>query len=55
MGRQAVLQFACPECGERILLDDEMRDLLCESGCIVCGAPVDERDFALAPERASSV
>ncbi|MGM0398109.1 MAG: DUF7560 family zinc ribbon protein [Halobacteriota archaeon] len=54
MGSSAVLQFACPDCEETIYLDDGMRELLCEFGCIVCGAGVDERDFVLAPGPANS-
>ncbi len=37
--------FVCPECRRSFEVDDEMRETLLESGCVVCGAPVVEGDL----------
>ncbi|MFB6071640.1 MAG: hypothetical protein ABEJ88_01590 [Halobacterium sp.] len=36
---EAVL-FACPECGETMVVNPAMQDALEENGCVVCGASV---------------
>lgn len=38
--------FVCPECRRSIEVDDAMRATLLDVGCVVCGAPVTERDIA---------
>lgn len=50
MGAVQGYRFSCPGCGETIFLDEGMRELLRESGCIVCGAAVDESDFVATPQ-----
>lgn len=37
--------FTCPTCGERTLVDEPVRELLLETGCAVCGDPLDEGSF----------
>lgn len=38
--------FVCSECRRSIEVDDAMRATLLDVGCVVCGAPVTERDIA---------
>lgn len=37
--------FACPNCGERIVVNEPMREALLRSGCIVCDETVESNDF----------
>jgi predicted RNA-binding Zn-ribbon protein involved in translation (DUF1610 family) len=37
--------FACPECGETMVVNPAMRDALVENGCVVCGSAVPEDAF----------
>ncbi len=38
--------FVCPECHRSIEVDDAMRAMLLDTGCVVCGAPIAEGDIA---------
>lgn len=39
-------EFTCPECGQIIEVNEEMREAAIEHGCPVCGADVSAVDFA---------
>jgi uncharacterized protein (DUF983 family) len=39
-------EFTCPNCGERMLVDEETRVLLRDEGCAVCGDPPGGEAFA---------
>ncbi|WP_169331366.1 DUF7560 family zinc ribbon protein [Halobiforma nitratireducens] len=38
-------EFACPACGERTTVDDEVLEALLASGCVFCESPVSRSDF----------
>lgn len=38
--------FVCPDCGESMSVNASMRDALVANGCVVCSAPVTEKDFS---------
>jgi transcription initiation factor IIE alpha subunit len=46
MTSQRTHTFVCPECRRSIEVDDAMRAMLLETGCVVCGAPITESDIA---------
>lgn len=39
-------EFTCPECGQRIEVNDPMREATLTNGCPVCGASVTTDSFA---------
>ena len=39
-------EFTCPECGQTIEVNEEMREATLEHGCPVCSAAVSTADFA---------
>lgn len=39
-------EFICPECGQRIEVNDPMREATLSNGCPVCGASVSPEHFA---------
>jgi len=39
-------EFVCPDCGERIAVNDPMREALLATGCVVCGSPVSGSAFS---------
>lgn len=45
--------FACPECGETIEVDGQMREALVEQGCVTCGATVPASSFTEATSASS--
>lgn len=38
-------EFACPHCGERLLVDGSVRETLLVEGCVVCGERVERGAF----------
>ncbi|MGM0606192.1 MAG: DUF7560 family zinc ribbon protein [Halobacteriota archaeon] len=44
--------FVCSTCGQSITVNDPMAATILEEGCVVCGAPVEARDFrgVVSPE-----
>lgn len=38
--------FVCPECAETLEVNEPMKELLIEKGCVVCGADVTEDAFS---------
>ncbi|MDQ2050048.1 zinc ribbon domain-containing protein [Natronolimnohabitans sp. A-GB9] len=40
-------EFTCPECGQEIEVNEEMREATIDHGCPVCGGDVTPEDFAL--------
>jgi uncharacterized protein (DUF983 family) len=38
-------EFTCTHCGEGMLVDDEVRLLLLDDGCAICGVVPDEDAF----------
>ncbi|MDG5775924.1 hypothetical protein VB773_14040 [Haloarculaceae archaeon H-GB2-1] len=40
-----LLEFVCEDCSALIEVNPEMRDVLLQEGCVVCGMPVDESEF----------
>lgn len=41
--------FECPECAERIEVNEAMKLAIVDSGCVICGAEVTSEDFASCP------
>jgi transcription initiation factor IIE alpha subunit len=37
--------FVCPECEERLEINETMKETLIERGCVICGTPVTEEAF----------
>lgn len=56
MGTCENIQFVCPACTRSIEVTESVRDALVESGCVICGADVDDGAFDLekTAQRASS-
>jgi hypothetical protein len=38
--------FVCPECEEKLSINESMRETLLEKGCVICGSPLSEEAFA---------
>jgi len=38
-------QFRCRECGQRIAVNEQMRDAILANGCPVCKAATEPSDF----------
>lgn len=45
MTGSAGILFVCPECAERIEVNESMKTAIIESGCIVCGTAVSATAF----------
>lgn len=41
----APVRFVCPDCGAAIYVDEGMRAVLLDSGCVECNASVSPSDF----------
>jgi transcription initiation factor IIE alpha subunit len=37
--------FVCPECEERLEINEKMKHTLIERGCVICGTSVTEEAF----------
>jgi hypothetical protein len=37
--------FTCASCSEEVVVDEDVRRLILEEGCAVCGAPATARAF----------
>lgn len=46
MGQSDAYYFVCPECTQRIEVNESMRAALIENGCVVCGAGLTEAAFS---------
>lgn len=42
--------FRCPECDESLEVNAEMKAVLVEKGCVICGATVTADAFTPSPE-----
>lgn len=40
-------RFSCPSCGERIVVDEYVRDELLAQGCVLCSSSVQTDCFEL--------
>jgi len=40
-------EFTCNECGQRITVNESMREAILTNGCPVCAADASETDFEL--------
>lgn len=47
MSARETLRFVCPACSRSIEVTESVRDALVESGCVICGADVDDSAFEL--------
>lgn len=44
------LWFDCPSCNMRVIVDEDVRELLVSEGCAICTADVSPDDFEWLPE-----
>ena len=38
--------FVCPECGETLVVNESMKEVLIENSCVICGAALTAAAFA---------